>query len=48
MGVKLFQVENYGAPKLMVEVDWCIIPKVLVDSGLAINLMLEDSAFGLE
>ena len=41
------QVEDYGAPELVVEVDGCTIPKVPVDGGSGVNLMLESTAFDL-
>ena len=47
MAVIFLQVEDYQAPELTVEVDRCIIPKVLVDGRLGLNLMLEDTAFDL-
>ena len=45
--VNFAQVEDYGAPELVVEVDGCTIPKVLVDGGSGVNLMLESTAFDL-
>ena len=45
--VILLHFEDYGAQELTMEVDGCIIPKVSVDSGLRVNLMLEDPAFDL-
>ena len=45
MAINFLQVEDYGAPELTVEVDGCSIPKVSVDGGSGINLMLEDTAF---
>ena len=47
MAVNFAQVEDYGAPKLVVEVDGCTIPKVPVDGGSRVNLMLESTAFDL-
>ena len=41
------QVEDHGAPELTVLVDGCAIPKVPVDGGSGVNLMLEDTAFEL-
>ena len=41
------EVEDYGAPKIVVEVDGCTIPKVPVDGGSSVNLMLEDTTFDL-
>ena len=46
-GSELCQVEDYGAPELVVEVDGCTIPKVPVDGGSGVNLMLESTAFDL-
>ena len=45
--VNFAQVEDYGAPELVVEVDGCTISKVLVDGGSGVNLMLESTAFDL-
>ena len=47
MAVNFAQVEDYGAPELVVEVDGCTIPKVPVDGGSVVNLMLESTAFDL-
>ena len=47
MAVNFSQVEDYGAPELTVEVDGYSVPKVLIDGGLGINLMLEDTTFDL-
>ena len=47
MAVNFLQVEDFGAPELTIEVDGCSIPKVPVDGGSGINLMLEDIAFDL-
>ena len=47
MAVNFAQVEDYGAPELVVEVDGCTIPKVPVDGGSGVNLMLESTAFDL-
>ena len=45
--VNFAQVEDYGAPELVVEVDGCTIPKVPVDGGSGVNLMLESTTFDL-
>ena len=45
--VNFAQVEDYGAPELVVEVDGCTIPKVPVDGGSGVNLMLESTAFDM-
>lgn len=45
--VNFAQVEDYGPPKLVVEIEGCTIPKVLVDGGSRVNLMLEDTTFDL-
>ena len=45
--VNFAQVEDYGAPELVVEVDGCTISKVPVDGGSGVNLMLESTAFDL-
>ena len=47
VAVNFAQVEDYGAPELVVEVDGCTIPKVPVDGGSGVNLMLESTAFDL-
>ena len=47
VAVNFAEIEDYGAPEIVVEVDGCIIPKVLVDGGSGVNLMLEDTAFDL-
>ena len=47
MAVNFSEAEDYGAPELVVEVEGCIIPKVPVDGGSGVNLMLEDTAFDL-
>ena len=47
VAVKFPEIEDYGAPKIVVEVDGCIIPKVSVDGGSGVNLMLEDTTFDL-
>ena len=47
MAVNFAHVKDYGAPELVVEVDGCTIPKVPVDGGSGINLMLESTAFDL-
>ena len=45
--VNFSQIEEYGAPELTVEIDGCSVPKIPVDGGLGINLVLEDTAFDL-
>ena len=47
MAVNFAEIEDYGAPEIVVEVEGCIIPKVPVDGGSGVNLMLEDTAFDL-
>ena len=47
VAVNFAQVEDYGAPELVVEVDGCTIPKVPVDGRFGVNLMLESTAFDL-
>ena len=47
MAVNFAHVEDYGALELVVEVDGCTIPKVPVDEGSGVNLMLESTAFDL-
>jgi hypothetical protein len=45
--VNFSQPEDSGAPKVTVEVEGCSIPKVPVDGGSGVNLMLEETAFDL-
>ena len=45
--INFSEIEDYGAPELVVEVEGCTIPNVLVDGGSGVNLMLEDTAFDL-
>ena len=47
VAVNFAEIEDYGAPKIVVEVEGRIIPKVPVDGGSGVNLMLEDTAFDL-
>ena len=47
VAVNFAHVEDYGAPELVVEVDGCTIPKVPVDGGSGVNLMLESTVFDL-
>ena len=47
VAVNFAQVEDYEAPELVVEVDNCTIPKVPVDGGSGVNLMLESTTFDL-
>ena len=47
VAVNFSKIEDYGAPELVVEVERCTIPKVLVDGGSGVNLMLEDTTFDL-
>ena len=47
VAVNFSQVEDYGALERTVEVDGCSVPKVPVDGGSRVNLMLEDIAFDL-
>ena len=47
VAVNFAEVEDYGAPEIVVEVDGCTIPKVPVDGRSDVNLMLEDTAFDL-
>ena len=47
MAVNFTEIEDYGAPEIVVEVEGCTIPKVPVDGGSGVNLMLEDIAFDL-
>ena len=41
------QGEDQGAPEIIVVVEGCTIPRVPVDGGSGVNLMLEDTAFDL-
>jgi hypothetical protein len=45
--VNFSQPEDSDAPEVTVEVEGCSIPKVLVDRGFGVNLMLEETAFDL-
>ena len=45
MAVNFLQVEDYGIPVLIVEVDGCIIPKVPIDDESRVYLMLKDTTF---
>ena len=47
VAVNFLEIEDYGAPELVVEVEGCTIPKVPIDGGSGVNLMLEDTAFDL-
>jgi hypothetical protein len=47
VAVNFSQPEDSGAPEVTVEVEGCSIPKVLVDGGFGVNLMLEETAFDL-
>ena len=47
VAVNFSQVDDYGAPELTVEIDGCSMPKVPVDGGSGVNLILEDTAFDL-
>ena len=47
VAVNFSQMEDYGAPELEVEIGGCMVPRVPVDGGSGINLMLEDTAFDL-
>jgi hypothetical protein len=45
--VNFSQPEDSSAPEVTVEVEGCSIPKVPVDGGSGVNLMLEETAFDL-
>jgi Fe-S-cluster formation regulator IscX/YfhJ len=47
VAVNFSQPEDSGAPEVTVEVEGCSIPKVRVDGGSGVNLMLEETAFDL-
>jgi hypothetical protein len=47
VAVNFTQPEDAGAPEVTVEIEGCSIPKVPVDGGSGVNLMLEDTAFDL-
>jgi hypothetical protein len=47
VAVNFSQPEDSGAPEVTVEVEGCSIPKVPVDRGSGVNLMLEETAFDL-
>ena len=39
VAVNFSEIEDSGAPELVVEVEGCTIPKVPVDGGSGVNLM---------
>jgi len=45
--VNFSQPEDSEAPEVTVEIEGCSIPKVPIDGGLGVNLMLQDTAFDL-
>ena len=47
VATNFLQVEDQGAPEITVVVEGCTIPKVPIDGGSGVNLMLEDTAFDL-
>ena len=47
VAVNFSQPEDSGAPEVTVEIEGCSIPKVPIDGGSGVNLMLEDTAFEL-
>jgi hypothetical protein len=47
VATNFLQVEDQGPPEVTVVVEGCTIPKVPVDGGSGVNLMLEDTAFDL-
>jgi len=47
VAVNFSQPEDSGAPEVTVEIEGCMIPKVPIDGGSGVNLMLEDTAFDL-
>jgi hypothetical protein len=47
VAVNFSQPEDSDTPEVTVEVEGCSIPKVPVDGGSGINLMLEETAFDL-
>ena len=47
VAVNFSEIEDYGAPELVVEVEGYTILKVPVDGRSRVNLMLEDTAFDL-
>jgi hypothetical protein len=47
VAVNFSQPEDSGAPEVTIEVEGCSIPKVPVDGGSGVNLMLEETAFDL-
>jgi hypothetical protein len=47
VAVNFSQPEDSGAPEVTVEVAGCSIPKVPVDGGSGVNLMLEETTFDL-
>jgi hypothetical protein len=47
VATNFLQVEDQGALELTVVIEGCTIPRVRVDGGSGVNLMLEDTAFDL-
>ena len=47
IAVNFTAIEDYGAPDLSIDIDGCMVPRVLVDGGSGCNLMLESTAFDL-
>ena len=47
VATNFLQVDDQGAPEITVVVEGCTIPKVPIDGGSGVNLMLEDTAFDL-
>ena len=47
VAVNFSEIEDFGALELVVEIEGCVIPKVPVDGGSGVNLMLEDTAYDL-
>jgi hypothetical protein len=47
VAVNFSQPEDSGAPEVTVEIEGCSIPKVPIDGGSGVNLMLEETAFDL-
>jgi hypothetical protein len=47
VAVNFSQTEDSGAPEVTVEVEGYSIPKVPVDGGSGVNIMLEETEFDL-
>ena len=44
VAINFAEMEDFGAPEITVEIDGCVIPRVPVDGGSGVNLLLESTA----